>query len=113
MTAAPLLAVRDLRVHFPAVPLPVRAVDGVGQVRLLGDRPRQINVVVDPAKLASLDLISGTAEPPLPAQVELERQVEFRWRKLRPQHVREIQFAVGETPKQKIADAPLSARPNE
>jgi oligopeptide transport system ATP-binding protein len=29
MTGAPLLAVRDLRVHFPGAPLPIRAVDGV------------------------------------------------------------------------------------
>lgn len=34
----------------------LESVAGVGQVRVLGDRPRQINVIVDPAKLASLDL---------------------------------------------------------
>ncbi len=34
----------------------IESVEGVGQVRVLGDRPRQINVVVDPAKLASLEL---------------------------------------------------------
>jgi len=34
----------------------IETVQGVGQVRLLGDRPRQINVVVDPAKLSSFGL---------------------------------------------------------
>lgn len=34
----------------------IETVQGVGQVRILGERPRQINVVVDPARLTSYGL---------------------------------------------------------
>lgn len=34
----------------------LESISGVGQVRILGGRPRQINVVTDPGKLAALDL---------------------------------------------------------
>jgi len=46
----------------------IESINGVGQVRLLGGRKRQINVSVDPTKLRSLNLSAGEVARAIDAQ---------------------------------------------
>src|SRR5580693_6442811 len=59
------------------------------------------------------DLRRGFAEPALPLREELERRLEVRGGKFRPQHVREVELGVGEIPQKKVAHPPLPAGADE
>ncbi len=46
----------------------IESISGVGQVRLVGDRPRQVNIWVDPVKLRALGLSGGDVARAVGAQ---------------------------------------------
>ena len=53
------------------------------------------------------------AVAPLPLGIPVQRAVELLFIEIRPQARAEVQFRVGQVPQQEIADALLTARPDE